>query len=487
MTIESILVSDENSDNSNALLTKTGEELNQAREVQETIDFKMVTFSLSGKDYAIDIMYVKEIAKAGHFTYVPNTLPFVIGVYNLRGEIIPILDMRIFFNTTVPETDENALRNLLILTVNEQTFGIVVDKIDKVVGVQKSSIQPPHPLFVDINVKYISGVVESNKHLYILLDIERIFSNTSVTNEDISKNSNVAEVFSSVKPQIAQVNQVNSSKLQEGQKSASTESQSTEKKHTQEDKLDSSNDEQNFKFISEGLSNFAKFFVSSVNKDWVIRRLSEWKKLRGEQNVQLKNGSDAQEFLKPFWSSCTGSLWSKEYADSIFAALPENSAKQIVVWNPGCEKGLETYCLACVLSKRYPEAKIKVYAQDTDLLNVANAPMLTVSQSDSESWISSFLSKNASGSFTFNQQIKESILFEYHDCQHTNALPMIDLIFARDLLSVLSDEARNSVLRDFDEKLKGNGILVIGDNETVSDSPNFMEHTVGSITVYKKQ
>lgn len=60
------------------------------------IDFKMITFSLSGKDYAIDIMKVKEIAKAGRFTYVPNTSSFVLGVYNLRGDIIPIIDLRIF-------------------------------------------------------------------------------------------------------------------------------------------------------------------------------------------------------------------------------------------------------------------------------------------------------------------------------------------------------------------------------------------------------
>ena len=103
------------------------------------IDFKMVTFSLAGKDYGIDIMYVKEIAKAGQFTYVPNVLPFVLGVYNLRGEIIPILDLRLFFNIDVPPRKENKLENMLILSVDEQIFGLVVDKIDKVVGIQKST------------------------------------------------------------------------------------------------------------------------------------------------------------------------------------------------------------------------------------------------------------------------------------------------------------------------------------------------------------
>ena len=147
------------------------------------IDFKMVTFSLSGKDYSIDIMHIKEIAKAGRFTYVPNTLPFVLGVYNLRGEIIPILDLRLFFNIEVPERVDGKMENLLILNIDDQRFGVVVDKIDKVIGVQKSTIQPPHPLFGDINIKYISGVVESNNRLYVLLDVTRIFSATAESDE----------------------------------------------------------------------------------------------------------------------------------------------------------------------------------------------------------------------------------------------------------------------------------------------------------------
>ena len=80
------------------LNTSVNEEL-QDEYVSEhisVIDFKMITFSLAEKDYAIDIMKVKEIAKANNFTYVPNTAPFVLGVYNLRGDIIPIIDLRIF-------------------------------------------------------------------------------------------------------------------------------------------------------------------------------------------------------------------------------------------------------------------------------------------------------------------------------------------------------------------------------------------------------
>ena len=131
----------------------------QEKENVAVVDYKMVTFSLAGKDYAIDIMQVKEIAKTGRFTYVPNTLPFVLGVYNLRGEIIPIIDLRLFFNIDIPSREDNSVENMLIVSVEDQLFGVVVDAIDKVVGIQKSTIQPPHPLFGDINIKYIYGVV----------------------------------------------------------------------------------------------------------------------------------------------------------------------------------------------------------------------------------------------------------------------------------------------------------------------------------------
>ena len=80
----------------NPMLPGSDEAGVEQKERVSIVDFKMVTFSLAGKDYAIDIMKVKEIAKAGHFTYVPNTLPFVLGVYNLRGDIIPIIDLRRF-------------------------------------------------------------------------------------------------------------------------------------------------------------------------------------------------------------------------------------------------------------------------------------------------------------------------------------------------------------------------------------------------------
>lgn len=463
---------------SNVDIAEKDDEQSQERKKQMNIDFKMVTFSLSGKDYAIDIMNVKEIAKAGHFTYVPNTLPFVVGVYNLRGEIIPILDMRLFFNIPIDTTRKVDLQNLLILRFEEQIFGIIVDKIDKVVGIQKSTIQPPHPLFGDINVKYISGVVEADKRLYILLDIGRIFLRH--TSEEQSKQKDVDVVTtnnSAAKEMSRNVTQpVNVPK----NNVVTSEVVVEEKKEVQK------TFDNEYKFILESLKNYKKFVSSPINENWTKHRFDEWLKERGETNIQLKNSEDATTFLSSFWSTDTGVFWSEKYADVIYALLPDNAAKQIVVWNPGCAKGAETYSLACVLKKRYPDAKIRLYAQDVDLLNVSNAPSLKVSEDYANTWLSPYLSKTANGSLTFSQEIKDSIMFEYHDCQNSNALPMTDIIFARDLLSCLEVDVQNTVISDFDEKLKGNGILILGENESIAGVSNFMEVTVGSLTAYKK-
>lgn len=452
-------------------LEKEVEEKTLEQNENSMIDFKMVTFSLSGKDYSIDIMHIKEIAKAGRFTYVPNTLPFVLGVYNLRGEIIPILDLRLFFNIEVPERTGDKMENLLILNIDDQRFGVVVDKIDKVIGVQKSTIQPPHPLFGDINIKYISGVVESNNRLYVLLDVTRIFSATSESEE--GKTPAIK-----YNPQIEQ----NKSEVKEvGPKKVAQPSFVVK-----EDPVAGGLSETDFNFLKQSLSNYAKFYVSSVNESWIRHRATEWCSEKNSKNVQLQNEIETEEFLKPFWSKFTGKWWSKDFASELEKALPENSAKQIIVWNPGCGKGTETYSLACILKKKYPDAKVRIYAQDTDLLSVSNASLISIPSELVSDWYGPYLTKKANGDYTFSQEIKDSIMFEYHDCKNTNALPMVDIVFARDILSLLDEKSQESVVADFLEKMKGNAVAFVGDNETMPSSFGFGEKSVGNFVAYNK-
>ena len=453
----------------------TTEQLNASKEQLSVIDYKMVTFSLADKDYAIDIMKVKEIAKAGHFTYVPNTMPFVLGVYNLRGEIIPIIDLRLFFNIDVPEQNPNALENVLIVTIEERTFGIVVDAIDKVVGIQKSTIQPPHPLFGDINIAYIYGVVESNNRLYILLDIDRIFGDRPEEDDKETPKMDVRPVSHAVNAP------------QETAPAATEAAPKTEEAPAPEKEKPSRKDDINFKFVCESLKSFRKFNVSSVNDKWVEKRFDEWEQEKGAGKTQLQNETETDMFIKPFYSRCTGTWWTKEYADAVFKALPENSAKQISVWNPGCGKGYEAYSLACLLKKRYPNARIRIYGHDIDLLSVSNAPLINLPANVASDWYSPYTTKTVNGETTFDKSIKDMILFEYHDCVNTNALPVVDIIFARDIVSFLPVESQNKLITDFGEKIKGNGIVLLGDNESLAGRGSWTENNTGSVVTFSKQ
>lgn len=444
------------------------------KEKLAVIDFKMITFSLAGKDYAIDIMKVKEIAKAGRFTYVPNVMPFVIGVYNLRGDIIPIIDFRLFFNIPVAERNNNDLENLLIITVGEQTFGAVVDEIHSVVGIQKDSIQPPHPLFGDISIRYIYGVVESGKQLYILLDIDRIF--TGKLNLD-SKNTLKANT---VVRQVSLAQNVSS--VANVAPAAPVEQVA---KASAENKAD--NLEKDYNFLVHDLQEFCQFYVGKVNESWAKRRFDEWVKSQNGGSTQLQNKEKADEFLSSFWSRCSGAWWNRSLADNIYKLLPDNAAKQIVVWNIGCGKGQETYSLCCLLRKRYPDAKIRIYAHDKDLLNISNAPLLSIESSFANDWYAPYVTHKVNGEYTFTQEIKDSIMFEYHDCTNTNALPMCDIIFARDVVSLLPESAQTALVEEIQEKLKGNGIVILGENESLADRNVWEERMVDSLFVYNKQ
>lgn len=298
----------------NPMLPGSDEAGVEQKERVSIVDFKMVTFSLAGKDYAIDIMKVKEIAKAGHFTYVPNTLPFVLGVYNLRGDIIPIIDLRRFFNIEVPEREKDALENMLIVSVEDQPFGVVVDVIDKVVGIQESSIQPPHPLFGDINIKYIYGIVESNDRLYVLLDIDRIFGTKVFAypekrTQDLPSAEDrvpgnvsvatVAPVEKSTSQGMSSLEAVSSQSYVTEQKSVAEKESKPQGSGVLKEEESGASDA-DFGFIKDGLQRFKSFYTTEVNEDWVKRRFDEWVRKKGKDSYQISSEKDAEEFSGAF-------------------------------------------------------------------------------------------------------------------------------------------------------------------------------------------
>ena len=420
------------------------------------IDFKMITFSLAEKDYAIDIMKVKEIAKANNFTYVPNTAPFVLGVYNLRGDIIPIIDLRIFFNIPIKQRAKDTIESMVIINVDDQTFGIVVDRIDKVVGVSKNTIQPPHPIFGDINIKYIYGVVENAGQLYILLDVDRIFATRAITDTKAT----VVEEDAVPTDAVAKAVAVDASQ---------------------------SNDALDIRFIGDTLAAFGQFYASPINKAWLEKRYYEWRDTRVASNIQIQSEDQAREFLSNFLSPDTHRFWSDAYMNAVLAALPDNDAKIITVWNVGCDSGYETYSLAVLLKQKYPRATIRIYANDADLLAISNAPMLTVPEEQIINRFKPYLVKGVNNSYSFNQEIKDMILFEYHDCLHQNTVPDVDLVLARDVLSFIKTDKQNVLLEEFRDKLKTTGIIILGANEMMPKQSGWLRQVMGDITTFSRE
>ncbi|QEN07510.1 chemotaxis protein CheW [Oceanispirochaeta crateris] len=419
------------------------------------IDFKMVTFTLAGKDYGIDIMKVKEIHKALKFTFVPNSAPFVKGVYNMRGDIISVIDLRVFFNLPVPKEDKG-FENMIILRLEDNTIGILVDTIDKVIGIDSSRKQPPHPLFGDINIKYIDGVVENDSSLYIILDSEKIFNKE----EKSDKNEKIRNI-------------------------AAQAAMPAEVTELEESIANTDNHESlNLGFIKETLPTYLNFFPSGMNEDWISSRFDGWMKVKGEDNFQLKNRQDAEEYLRGFNSSCSGQLWSDDLIANIKPLLPSLKGNAMV-WNPGCGRGYETYSLACLLKNKNPEVILKIQGNDNDLINISSAPGLNVDKEKISSFYEPYLVTTSTGA-QFNEVIKDSIIFEYSDLSNESSLPPLDMVVCRDTLCYQPVEGQIKLLDYMYECLKPGGLLMLGDNEVPINLSGWEVIANNNLKLFKK-
>jgi purine-binding chemotaxis protein CheW len=378
-------------------------------------------------------MKVKEINKAKKFTFVPNSAPFVKGVYNMRGDIISVIDLRVFFNLPVSNQDRG-FENMIILRLEENTIGILVDTIEKVIGIESSRKQPPHPLFGDINIKYIDGVIENDNSLYIILNAEKIF-NKEEKSDQKDKTRNLVK-----------------------QNTGAANFQEVEELIRQDSSLSV-----NLGFIKETLPTYLGFYPSGMNNDWITSRFESWKRVKGEDNFQLKNRQDAEEYMKGFNSICTGQLWSDEMIASISPLLPQLKGNAFI-WNPGCGRGYETYSITCMMKNKNPSLLLKVQGNDNDLIKISSAPGLNIEKAKVPSFYESFLVSTSQGS-QFNDVIKDSIIFEYSDLNNDSSIPPLDMIVCRDTLCFMPEAVQVKLLNYMYENLKPGGLLILGENE----------------------
>ena len=141
---------------------------------------KFLTFFLAGEEYGIEILKVYEIIGLMPITRVPCTPAFMRGVINLRGKVIPILDLRAKFH--MPPADSTGETCIIVVHVRGIVMGIIVDKVSEVVDIPDAEIEPPPSFGTEVNTEYIMGIGKSQKTIKILLDIERVLSSGEVVN-----------------------------------------------------------------------------------------------------------------------------------------------------------------------------------------------------------------------------------------------------------------------------------------------------------------
>lgn len=139
---------------------------------------KYLTFQLGNEEYGLEILKVKEIIKMMEITKVPKTPVFVRGVINLRGKVIPVIDLRIKFGMPTVDTTEKTC--IIVVQVSREsgkiTMGIIVDEVSEVLNIQAENIEPTPEFGTSVDTAFILGMGKLEKKVVMLLDVDKVLS-----------------------------------------------------------------------------------------------------------------------------------------------------------------------------------------------------------------------------------------------------------------------------------------------------------------------
>jgi purine-binding chemotaxis protein CheW len=145
-----------------------------AKEDTEQSGGEYLTFILGSEEYGIEILKVQEIRSYEAVTKIANTPEFIKGVINLRGNIVPIIDLRMRFKLSNAQYNDTTV--VIILNLSNRTMGIVVDGVSDVLELSSAQISPVPELVSNIDTKYLLGLGTADGRMLILVDIEQLMS-----------------------------------------------------------------------------------------------------------------------------------------------------------------------------------------------------------------------------------------------------------------------------------------------------------------------
>lgn len=134
---------------------------------------QLIVFRVSNEEFGVSIDFVREIIKIGTITPIPDSPKFIKGLINVRGDIVPIMDIkkRLF----LPSTSETS-KHIVITKYEDNIFGLIVDEVIEVLRVQETDIKPTPQLISKINKEYVSGILTKDNRIIILLDLNKILA-----------------------------------------------------------------------------------------------------------------------------------------------------------------------------------------------------------------------------------------------------------------------------------------------------------------------
>jgi purine-binding chemotaxis protein CheW len=131
-----------------------------------------LTFALGDEEYGVAILHVQEIKGYAPVTPIPNTPPWVRGVMNLRGTIVPVIDLRLRLG--MPAADYGPFTVIVVLAVSAKVVGAIVDAVSDVLSIPEGQVQQTPDLGVAIDVRFLGGIAQAGEKLVILLDAEAL-------------------------------------------------------------------------------------------------------------------------------------------------------------------------------------------------------------------------------------------------------------------------------------------------------------------------
>ena len=142
--------------------------------VSASTALEFLAFTLGDEEYGIDIQNVQELRSYDTVTRLANTPEFIKGVVNLRGIIVPIIDMRIKFSLGTPVYDQVTV--VIVLNIGGRVMGMVVDSVSDVITLTSDEIKPPPQMGTAINTDYLIGIGALDQRMLVLIDIARLMS-----------------------------------------------------------------------------------------------------------------------------------------------------------------------------------------------------------------------------------------------------------------------------------------------------------------------